>query len=144
MPQAGSTSEAQYFPNIKKKHNKPWASHVFGAGLLRNTRGRRTIGYYNIKTDRIHMPPIGTFHQAAGYYGTLAHELTHWTGATKRLDRLGRFNDRKAYASMLLQIDKNPTSQPMRQKWWFSPVTETYEFWPVHVRSTCSLKSFGI
>ena len=22
----------------------------------------------------------------------------HWTGATKRLDRLGRFNDRKAYA----------------------------------------------
>jgi len=54
--------------------------------------------YYNIKTDRIHMPPIGTFHRAAGYYGTLAHELTHWTGATKRLDRLGRFNDRKAYA----------------------------------------------
>ncbi len=32
--------------------------------------------YYNIKTDRIHMPPIGTFHRAAGYYGTLAHELT--------------------------------------------------------------------
>ena len=54
--------------------------------------------YYNIKTDRIHMPPIATFHRAAGYYGTLAHELTHWTGATKRLDRLGRFNDRKAYA----------------------------------------------
>ena len=44
------------------------------------------------------MPPIGTFHRAAGYYGTFAHELTHWTGATKRLDRLGRFNDRKAYA----------------------------------------------
>lgn len=38
--------------------------------------------YYNIKTDRIHMPPITTFHRAAGYYGTLAHELTHWTGAT--------------------------------------------------------------
>ncbi|MEO4045223.1 zincin-like metallopeptidase domain-containing protein [Hoeflea sp. CAU 1731] len=54
--------------------------------------------YYNIKTDRIHMPPIGTFHRAAGYYGTLAHELTHWTGSTKRLDRLGRFSDRKAYA----------------------------------------------
>ena len=54
--------------------------------------------YYNIATDRIHMPPIGTFHRPAGYCGTLAHELTHWTGATKRLDRLGRFNDRKAYA----------------------------------------------
>jgi len=54
--------------------------------------------YYNIKTDRIHMPPIGTFYRAAGYFGTLAHETIHWTGATKRLDRLGRFNDRKAYA----------------------------------------------
>nr|WP_254656261.1 zincin-like metallopeptidase domain-containing protein [Jannaschia sp. CCS1] len=54
--------------------------------------------YYNIKPDRIHMPLIGTFHRAAGYYGTLAHKLTHWTGATKRLDRLGRLNDRKAYA----------------------------------------------
>ncbi|ABD54214.1 Antirestriction protein-like protein [Jannaschia sp. CCS1] len=28
----------------------------------------------------------------------MAHELTHWTSATKRLDRLGRLNDRKAYA----------------------------------------------
>ena len=54
--------------------------------------------YYNIKTDRIHMPPIGTFYRASGYFGTLAHETIHWTGATKRLDRLGRFNDRMAYA----------------------------------------------
>ena len=53
---------------------------------------------YNIKTDRIQMPPISKFYRAEGYYATLAHELTHWTGATKRLDRLGRFNDRKAYA----------------------------------------------
>ncbi|MEP4529568.1 MAG: zincin-like metallopeptidase domain-containing protein [Paracoccaceae bacterium] len=54
--------------------------------------------YYNIKTDCIHMPPIGTFYRAPGYFGTLAHEIIHWTGATKRLNRLGRFNDRKAYA----------------------------------------------
>lgn len=54
--------------------------------------------YYNIPQDRIHMPPIATFHDASGYYGTLAHELTHWTGAASRLDRFGRFADRKAYA----------------------------------------------
>jgi len=54
--------------------------------------------YYNIPQDRIHMPPIGTFQDASGYYGTLAHELTHWTGAASRLDRFGRFADRKAYA----------------------------------------------
>jgi antirestriction protein ArdC len=54
--------------------------------------------YYNIQQDRIHMPPITTFHDAGGYYGTLAHELTHWTGAASRLDRFGRFADRKSYA----------------------------------------------
>lgn len=54
--------------------------------------------YYDIRADRIHMPPIATFHDAAGYYGTLAHELTHWTGAATRLDRFARFGDRKSYA----------------------------------------------
>lgn len=54
--------------------------------------------YYDIKRDRIHMPPVATFHNAGGYYATLAHELTHWTGAETRLDRFARFSDRKAYA----------------------------------------------
>ncbi|RJL05481.1 DUF1738 domain-containing protein [Paracoccus aestuarii] len=54
--------------------------------------------YYNIPEDFIHMPPIGTFHDAAGYYGTLAHEACHATGHASRLDRFARFTDRKAYA----------------------------------------------
>ncbi len=54
--------------------------------------------YYNPAEDFIHMPPIGTFHSAAGYYATLAHEATHWTGHKSRLDRLSRFTERKAYA----------------------------------------------
>jgi len=54
--------------------------------------------FYDVQKDQIHMPPIATFHEAAGYYGTLAHELTHWTGAKHRLARFERFNDRKAYA----------------------------------------------
>lgn len=54
--------------------------------------------YYRPSTDHIHMPPVETFHDAAGYYGTLAHEVCHWTGAEKRLDRIKRFADRKAYA----------------------------------------------
>ena len=55
--------------------------------------------YYDLTTDRIHMPLISTFHRAAGYYGTLAHELTHWTGHEHRLDRTWgkRFGD-DAYA----------------------------------------------
>jgi len=54
--------------------------------------------YYSITHDRIHMPPINTFHDAGGYYGTLAHEVTHWTGAASRLDRFERFAVRKSYA----------------------------------------------
>lgn len=54
--------------------------------------------FYDLRRDVIHMPPIATFQAAQGYYGTLAHELTHWTGADKRLERFKRFNDRTAYA----------------------------------------------
>ena len=54
--------------------------------------------YYRPSEDFIHMPPIGTFHDAAGYYSTLAHEACHATGHKSRLDRLARFTDRKAYA----------------------------------------------
>lgn len=54
--------------------------------------------YYELSRDRIHMPPIATFFSASGYYGTLAHELTHWTGSDARLARIKRFADRKAYA----------------------------------------------
>lgn len=66
-----------------------------GADIITSDEPR---AYYRPATDSIHMPPIATFHDAAGYYGTLAHELTHWTGAEKRLDRLKRFTDRKGYA----------------------------------------------
>ena len=54
--------------------------------------------YYDRAADRIHMPPIATFLDAAGYYGTLAHETAHWTGAAGRMDRFGRFTTRDAYA----------------------------------------------
>lgn len=37
------------------------------------------------------MPPFEMFHDAQGYYATLAHETTHWTRHSSRLDRdLGR------------------------------------------------------
>jgi antirestriction protein ArdC len=54
--------------------------------------------YYSPAKDHIHMPPIATFHNAAGYYGTLAHEVIHWTGSEKRLERIKKFANREAYA----------------------------------------------
>ncbi|MBR0169187.1 MAG: DUF1738 domain-containing protein [Synergistaceae bacterium] len=43
--------------------------------------------FYQPSTDSIHMPPKGDFISATGYYSTLLHELTHWTGHSTRLKR---------------------------------------------------------
>jgi antirestriction protein ArdC len=55
--------------------------------------------YYAPQPDRIQMPPLNYFEDVIPYYGTLLHELTHWSGAKHRLDRTfgDRFGD-QAYA----------------------------------------------
>lgn len=54
---------------------------------------------YSPNLDSIRVPDIEAFDKPASFYSTLAHELTHWTGHEKRLDRdfSGRFGD-DAYA----------------------------------------------
>ncbi len=51
--------------------------------------------YYNRRTDAIYLPERGAFADSASYYGTLLHELVHWTGHTQRCNRdfSGRFGD---------------------------------------------------
>jgi len=66
-----------------------------GAEILTSDDPR---AYYSPAKDHIHMPPIATFHNAEGYYGTLAHEVIHWTGSEKRLERIKKFANREAYA----------------------------------------------
>lgn len=59
------------------------------------------MAYYRPSTDHIQMPHEGLFcgtssmNRTEGYYATLVHELTHWSGADKRLSRdMGkRFGD---------------------------------------------------
>lgn len=61
--------------------------------------------FYDRVQDRIRMPDperfrdTGTSTATEGYYGVLFHEMTHWTGHGRRLDRdlNGRFGD-AAYA----------------------------------------------
>ncbi len=62
--------------------------------------------FYRPSTDAIYMPPIEAFTGSdtstpqEAYYGTLLHELTHWTGAEPRCNRQfgKRFGD-DAYAA---------------------------------------------
>ena len=55
--------------------------------------------YYQPSSDRVVLPPLADFVDAPSFYGTLAHELAHWTGHESRLARKygDRFGD-EAYA----------------------------------------------
>ena len=61
--------------------------------------------FYAPSTDQIQMPPVDAFRDTRAstatetYYGTLLHELTHWTGHPSRCDRKfgSRFGD-QSYA----------------------------------------------
>jgi antirestriction protein ArdC len=46
-----------------------------------------TKAFYLVGSDTVTMPPIESFKGQAFYYGTLAHEIAHWTGDKKRLNR---------------------------------------------------------
>jgi antirestriction protein ArdC len=43
--------------------------------------------YYSAGSDHIQMPVFEAFRDAESYIATLAHECTHWTKHSKRLDR---------------------------------------------------------
>jgi antirestriction protein ArdC len=56
--------------------------------------------FYIPKEDEIHLPEISNFNSIDDYYHTLFHELSHWTGNPKRLNRplQSLEKDRKKYA----------------------------------------------
>lgn len=58
--------------------------------------------------DRIQLPNKSAFDDAASYYATAFHELTHWSGAEKRLDRnlnAGRYgNPAYAFEELVAEI----------------------------------------
>jgi antirestriction protein ArdC len=48
----------------------------------------QTSAFYVPSRDMIGLPKREAFKSTDGYYSTVLHELTHWTGAKHRLDRL--------------------------------------------------------
>ena len=66
-----------------------------GARIIQNPDDARA--YYAPATDHINMPMISMFHSAARFYGVLAHETVHWTGAKSRLDRFGNVRTKSVY-----------------------------------------------
>lgn len=92
---AGKPAEA---PRDLGTEADPQLDAFFAATGARIETSDDPKAFYHLLKDHIHMPPIATFHSASGYYATLAHELTHWTGHSSRLDRFNKGRDREAYA----------------------------------------------
>ena len=69
----------------------PWRAPEAAEIILANSGAVVRIGgeraFYSPATDHIQMPPQSAFATAEGFCGTLVHELGHWTGAEKRLNR---------------------------------------------------------
>ena len=87
-------------PLIKTEHQ--WEPHERAEALILNSQAKivnlkptdpQTPCYCFSKTgeiDEIRMPKREQFHDAGNYYGTLLHELSHWTGHPSRM---GRFKE---------------------------------------------------
>lgn len=75
-------------------------AEAFFSSLGAEIRHRGSKAYYNPGRDFIQLPNFETFRTTADYFNTLAHEVTHWSGAAHRLarDLSGRFKS-NAYAA---------------------------------------------
>lgn len=62
-------------------------AEVFFASTRADIRHGGDSAYYNPAQDYIQMPSFEAFCDAQSYYATLAHEATHWTRHTTRLNR---------------------------------------------------------
>ncbi len=76
-----------------KLPEEPPIEHVDAEEYLRRATCKPDIryggdkAYYSPTTDRIQMPTRTQFVSSGGFYSTLFHEIGHWTGGPKRLNR---------------------------------------------------------
>ena len=75
-------------------------AEAFVANTKAEVRYGGNRAYYTATGDYIQLPPFEAFRDGAGYYSTLGHEATHWSGAKSRLNRdiANRFGS-SAYAA---------------------------------------------
>lgn len=79
--------------NKKSLVDKIDSAEDFIANTFAEIEHRDGAAFYSPKEDKIYMPLVNTFFDtenctaSEGYYSTKFHELTHWTGNSKRLDR---------------------------------------------------------
>lgn len=89
LVELGKVPSFEEFSNARKHATREEAEAVF-AGMPNPPKFRYDAmleATYNVATDEVTMPPMGSFNTIEGYYGTLWHELTHSTRHPSRLNR---------------------------------------------------------
>jgi antirestriction protein ArdC len=71
----------------KEKIERIEHAERFFANTKADIRYGGNRAYYAIEADYVRMPPFETFRDSESHAATLAHELTHWTRHTSRLNR---------------------------------------------------------
>jgi antirestriction protein ArdC len=72
-------------PRPQKERIDDADAFIRATGAKVEHRGDRA--FYSKAEDRIQMPPLERFDDKESYYGTLLHELIHWTRHKSRLNR---------------------------------------------------------
>lgn len=62
-------------------------AEAFFAATGADIRHGGNRAYYVVTHDHVQLPPFEAFRDAESYYATLAHETTHWTRHSSRMDR---------------------------------------------------------
>jgi antirestriction protein ArdC len=100
-----NTSQLEFLPERFELRPSPatWqpigeaAQLIHDTGAVIHHGGNRA--FYRPSDDIIQLPPPAWFPDTSDYYAVALHELTHWTGHQRRLDRvLGRRHGIEAYA----------------------------------------------
>lgn len=71
----------------KEKIERIERAETFYVNTKADIRTGGNRAYYAIEADYVQMPPLETFRDTESHAATLAHELTHWTRHTTRLNR---------------------------------------------------------
>lgn len=72
----------------------PQAENPYFENMIKNSEAavhhdQQVKNFYTPETDEVHVVPKKNFESLAAYYGTVAHEIAHSTGAAGRLHRAG-------------------------------------------------------
>jgi len=73
--------------HIVNPNTRDEIADAFIASTGADLRHGEARAYYRPIGDYVNMPPFETFKNVSSYYGVAFHELGHWTGSEKRLNR---------------------------------------------------------